>query len=123
MVGFFGELGSPSTTAIGATTKFVFGKSGRVFRLPPLSPHIPLTATASRVRSALLKRGLLTANAELKVDDPLGESLEILRLARGESPANRFYILGHYDRVCKFYLFHSIINLAETLPPRAMPCQ
>ncbi|MBA7572596.1 hypothetical protein ES708_14379 [subsurface metagenome] len=61
--------------------------------------------------------------AELKVDDPLGDKLPILRLARAGAPTNRFSILGHFTRVCKFYLFHSIINLAITLPPRAMPCQ
>ncbi len=61
--------------------------------------------------------------AELKVDGPLGDKLLILRLARGESPANRFSILGYLHRVCQFYLVHSAINLAETLPPHLPFCQ
>ncbi len=61
--------------------------------------------------------------AELKVDDPLGDKLVILRLARAGAPTNRFSILGYFARVCKFYLFHSIINLAKTLPPHLPFCQ
>ncbi len=61
--------------------------------------------------------------AELKVGDPLGDKLLILRLARAGAPTSRFSILGYFARVCKFYLFHPITNLAETLPPYLPFCQ
>ncbi|MBA7663936.1 hypothetical protein ES703_71984 [subsurface metagenome] len=90
-----------SRTAVEDGGKFVSGKSGRVFRLSLLSLHIPLTATTSGVRSALLKGVLIDETPGLMVVSTLGGDVRIPRLSEPPLPPNRNHILGQSDRVCQ----------------------
>ena len=75
--------------------KFVRGIPGQDFTLALACPVYPLTATASGVRSALLKGVFKCAVAELTVGSPLDDELLITRLNGVGAPLNRFSILGH----------------------------